>query len=88
MTTSGPSTSRKTFQKEHHGTTLTLQVHDKSLFFYISHFIVIISVVTMLFAYCRGSDGAGNDWSISKSTYFVLPQICNKFSGEKKNSVI
>lgn len=33
MTTSGPSTSRKTFQREQHGTTLTLQVRGKKVKF-------------------------------------------------------
>lgn len=35
-----------------------------------------------LFMYCRGPDGAGDDWSFSQPPYFVLSQICYKFSGK------
>lgn len=33
---------------------------------------------------CRGPDGASNDWSLSKPTYFVLPQVRHKLPGEKE----
>lgn len=35
----------------------------------------------MLSPRSRGSDGAGDDWSISQPTHSVLPQICYKFTG-------
>lgn len=36
------------------------------------------------FDVCRGPDGASNDWSFAKPTYFVLPQIRHKLPGEKE----
>jgi len=36
-----------------------------------------------MFVYFKGPDGAGDDWSLSQPSYFVLPQVCYKFPGER-----